>query len=55
MEKNIKDVDIVILRRRRKRRRQMAKFIAFILLASIIFGLYVKRDVWFPKLEANRQ
>ena len=51
MEKNIKDVDIVILRRRRKRRRQMAKFIAFILLASIIFGLYVKRDVWFPKLE----
>ena len=39
MEKNIKDVDIVILRRRRKRRRQMAKFIAFILLASIIFGL----------------
>ena len=49
MEKNIKDV--VILRRRRKRRRQMAKFIAFILLASIIFGLYVKRDVWFPKLE----
>lgn len=51
MEKNIKDVDIVILRRRRKRRRQMAKFIAFILLASIVFGLYVKRDVWFPKLE----
>lgn len=51
MEKNIKDVDIVILRRRRKRRRQIAKFIAFILLASIIFGLYVKRDVWFPKLE----
>lgn len=51
MEKNIKDVDIVILRRRRKRRRQMAKFIAFILLVSIIFGLYIKRDVWFPKLE----
>ncbi len=51
MEKNIKDVDIVLLRRRRKRRRQMAKFTAFILLASVIFGLYIKRDVWFPRLE----
>ena len=45
MEKNIKDVDIVILRRRRKRRRQMAKFIAFILLASIIFGSYGFRSL----------
>ncbi|MGN1481869.1 DUF5711 family protein [Porcipelethomonas sp.] len=51
MEKNIKDVDIVLLRRRRKRRRQMVKFIAFLMLAGIILGLYVKRDLWFPKLE----
>lgn len=51
MEKNIKDVDIVLLRRRRKRRRQMAKFTAIILLASVVLGLYIKRDVWFPKLE----
>lgn len=51
MEKDLKDVDIVLLRRRRKRRRQMAKFIAVLLLAAIVFGLYAKRDVWFPRLE----
>lgn len=48
---NAKDVDIVLLRRRRKMRRRLVKLTAFLFLVFVIFGLYVKRDVWFPKLE----
>lgn len=51
MNKETKDIDIVLLRKKKKRRRQRAKFI--ILAACIAFAItaYVKADDWFPALE----
>lgn len=50
-----KDIDIGLLRRKKKRRRQIVKFLALMLLVGIVIMLYVKRDVWFPKLEGIGQ
>ncbi|MBE6854528.1 MAG: hypothetical protein E7501_02615 [Ruminococcus sp.] len=43
--------DIVVLRRRRNRRRRLYKTLLFLTVVIVAVGLYVKRDVWFPKLE----
>lgn len=46
-----KDIDIGLLRRKKRRRRQLVKFLALMLLVGTVIMLYVKRDMWFPKLE----
>ncbi|MGN0620471.1 MAG: DUF5711 family protein [Porcipelethomonas sp.] len=51
MDKNVKDIDIVLLRKRRNRRRKLVKFSAFLLLAAVAVTVYAKRDEWYPKLE----
>ncbi len=51
MERNVKDVDIVLLRRKRKRRRQLTKFFIFAVIAMLGITAYVKVDDWYPALE----
>ncbi len=51
MNRDRKDVDIVLLRRKRRRRRQLTKFTVFAILISLGITAYVKADDWFPALE----
>ncbi len=44
-------VDIVLIRQRRRRRRRMSKFLLALLAVGLCVLVYVKRDVWFPRLE----
>ena len=51
MKKDVKDIDIVLLRKRKKRRKQLTRFILFAIAVSFAITAYVKVDEWFPKLE----
>ncbi len=51
MERNIKDVDIVLLRKKRKRRRRFTKFFIFAVIVTLGITAYVKVDDWYPALE----
>ncbi len=44
-------VDIVLIRQRRRRRRRMSKLLLGLLAVGLCVLVYVKRDVWFPRLE----
>ena len=44
-------VDVVLLRKRRRARQRIIKLLLFLIFAGFAILIYVRRDVWFPKLE----
>lgn len=44
-------VDVVLLRKRRRARQRIIKLLLFLIFAGFAVLIYVRRDVWFPKLE----
>ncbi len=45
------NLDVVRLRQQRIRRRRLIKLLLGLLVVTVCIVVYIKRDVWFPKLE----
>lgn len=43
--------DIVELKNRKKRRKRLVKMLSFLVVATVVCGLYYSKDKWLPKLQ----